>query len=449
VEIALVGETHSVVLAQHMKGLVFTYLLTYGGAVASLFNPYVGLLIYVCFAIIRPESLWHWAVPVGNYSRIVAIGLLIGWAINGLGSWSFGRARPIVLSLLLYWLWACVSAMQARETSWALDWVEAQAKVVLPFLVGITLIDSVGKLKILAWVIALSHGYVAYELNLSYYNGFNALQEIGFGGMDNNSFSIALCTAAGLSFFLGLNAAHWWQKLLAFASAGFSVHAVMFAFSRGGMLGLILTAAISFVLIPKTGKHYLIFALAVALAIRLAGPEVIDRFTTVFVSAEERDASAQSRVDMWRICRDQMIANPIFGLGPHHFPVHAHEFGLTSGKEAHSLWLQIGSELGFPGLFFLMCFYGFTIVRLWPYVRQRTIVPDPWFTDTARMVIAALTGFIVSAMFVSLPGLESPYYIVLLGAGALKLLTCQGAYAAPSLARPAGGIYEPALVTYS
>ena len=352
-----------------MKGLIFTYLLTYGGALVSLFDPYVGLLIYVCFAIIRPESLWHWSVPIGNYSRIVAIGLLIGWLINGLGSWSFGRARAIVTSLVLYLLWACVSALQARNTTWAFDWVESQAKIVLPFLVGITLIDSVGKLKILAWVIALSHGYVAYELNLSYYDGYNALQEIGFGGMDNNSFSIALCTAAGLSFFLGLNAARWWLKLLAFASAGFCVHAVMFAFSRGGMLGLILTAMISFVLIPKTWVHYLLFALALALALRLAGPQVVDRFATVFVSAEERDSSAQSRVDMWKICRDQMIARPLFGLGPHHFPVHAQEFGLTSGKEAHSLWFQIGAELGVPGLVCLVCFYGLlwsTVVALRP-----------------------------------------------------------------------------------
>jgi hypothetical protein len=37
------------------------------------------------------------------------------------------------------------------------------------------------------------------------------------------------------------------------------------------------------------------------------------------------------------------------------------------------------------------------------------------------MVIAALVGFSVAAQFVSLVGLESPYYVVLLGAGALKL----------------------------
>lgn len=42
-----------------MKGLLFTYLLTYGGAVMSLFNQHVGLLI-------RPEGRRANAWPVGE-----------------------------------------------------------------------------------------------------------------------------------------------------------------------------------------------------------------------------------------------------------------------------------------------------------------------------------------------------------------------------------------------
>jgi len=410
-----------------MKGLIFTYLLTYGGAFASLLNPFVGLLIYVCFAILRPEFLWHWSIPAGNYSRIVALGLLLGWLLNGCGRWDLGRATGIVVSLIAFFLWSCLSFTQASDSEVALRWVEMQGKVVLPFVVGITLIESTRQLKQLAWVIVLSHGFVAYELNLSYYSGFNVIHEIGFGGMDNNSFAISLCACAGLAFFLGLNAEKWWQKAAAFSSAALMAHSVFFAFSRGGMLGLIITAATSFLLIPKTTKHYLTFAVAIGIAIRLAGPQVIERFATVFSGQEQRDMSAQSRLDMWKICLEQMLASPLLGLGPHQFPVHAHEFGLTRGKEAHSLWLQIGAELGFPGLAFLLGFYGLCVVRLWPWVRGKWVPDDPWFVDIARMVIASLAGFAVSAQFVSLPGLETPYYIVLLGAGALKLGGCHHA----------------------
>src|SRR5215475_9480195 len=98
-----------------MKGLLFTYLLTYGGAAASLFNPFIGLLIYVCFAVIRPESMWHWSVPAGNYSRIVAVALLVGWAGRGFGSWRFGKARGIVTAFVGYWLCGVASACQAEN----------------------------------------------------------------------------------------------------------------------------------------------------------------------------------------------------------------------------------------------------------------------------------------------------------------------------------------------
>src|SRR5262245_37945285 len=135
-----------------MKGLLFTYLLTYGGALAALFNPFHGLLVYVCFANLRPEKMWYWSVPAGNYSRIVGIALLVGWILQGCGRWQLGRSRLIVLGLVGFWLWGGLSALQAVDSQVAWDYVESITKIVLPFLVGITTIDSVKKLKALVWV---------------------------------------------------------------------------------------------------------------------------------------------------------------------------------------------------------------------------------------------------------------------------------------------------------
>jgi O-antigen ligase len=239
--------------------------------------------------------------------------------------------------------------------------------------------------------------------------------------MDNNCVAIAMVAGVGLAFFLGINAPNWWQKGLGLGAALLMGHAVLFSFSRGGMLALIITGVIGFVLLPKQPKHYLIFALAVAIGFRLAGDEVSQRFSTSFATEAERDSSAQSRLDMWRDCCDVMLKNPLFGVGPRHWPLIAHLYGWSVGKEAHSLWLQVGAEVGFVGLGLLLLFYGLTIVRLWPLMRTSSLVPDPWIRDVARMVIASGIGFMIASQFVSLVGLELPYYVVLLGAGALKL----------------------------
>jgi len=411
-----------------VKGLIFTYLLTYGGAVASLFDPFIGLLIYFCFAIIKPEAMWYWSVPPGNYSRIIAIALLIGWALQGFGRWQFGGGKGTAICLLGFFSWSIVSASATPDATGVWQFVEAMSKIVLPFVVGMTLVDSVKKLRLVAWVLMLSQAYVAFELNLSYYEGFNRLLVGGFAGMDNNTLSITMVAGAGLAFFLGLGEKVVWRRWLAFAAAALMAHVPMFGMSRGGMLGLIVTGVVAFILIPKTRGNLSIFALATAVGLSLAGPPVVERFSSVFVKAEERDASSSGRLRYWGYCWEMMEEEPVFGVGPNQFRTAAtlrHPEGVKPGysqvQEAHSLWLQTGAELGFPGIAFLVGFYGLTVWRLGRLWRRPAAGLDPWLLDASRMAIAALVGFAVSASFVSIEGVELPYYIALVGAGVLNL----------------------------
>lgn len=404
-----------------MKGLAFTYLLTYGGAAASLINPFVGLLIYVAFAILRPQSLWHWSVPEGNYSRVVAIGLLIGWALHGFGRWEFGRARPVVWALIGFVLWAALSAAVIapnKELAW--KFVEILAKIAVPFVVGITTLDSLAKMKQLAWVILACQGYLALEFNLWYLEGYNRLRFDGFADMDNNCNAIALVTCLGLALFLAMASSTWWQKAIAYAAAALIAHGILISFSRGGMLSLAVTLVVSFMLIPKRPIHYVGLLVAIALIVRFTGAEVLDRFATTFAAADERDEASESRLIMWQACIETMLQQPL-GIGCSNWGEFVERLGFPRGKLAHSVWLQIGAELGVVGLALLVVFYGGCCIRLWRLTRPHSMVPDPWFRHLARMVIAALVGFAVSAQFVSLDLLESPYYITLIGAGLLKL----------------------------
>lgn len=409
-------------------GLLFTYVMAYGGSAVALVNPYVGLLIYVCFAILKPgPGLWYWSVPDGNYSKVLAISLLVGWALRLGGDWRLGRAQPVVWSLVAYLAWNAVAAVPALRQDVAWGWVEEQAKIVSVVVVGATLIDSVAKLRQMAWVILLSHGYVAYDLNMSYFSGFNRLHEIGFGGMDNNSFGIALVSCTGLGIFLCLGAAKWWQQVAAAASVGCMVHAILFSFSRGAMLGLAVVVATSFLLIPRRPIHYAALVAGIALVLAFSGQQVVDRFRSSFAEEGQRDESAESRVTMWGICARVTGENPVVGLGPRHFSVYAETFGLTPNKEAHTTWLQLSAELGVPGAAFLVAFYLITLARLWPLTRRSAVAPDPFLKDVARMVTASTIGFVFTAQFVTLPGLEAPYYIVLLGVGALRLISAGAA----------------------
>ena len=405
-----------------MKGLIFTLALTYGGAGVSLVRPFYGLLIYVCFAILRPEYLWPWSVAQGNYSRIVAVGLLIGWAINGFGNRVFGASRHFLWALLAYWGWMIVCAGFAANQSIAWGYVELHAKILLPVLVGLTLIENLTQLKQLAWVIVSSLGFLAFEANLDHLQGGVRVREQGFGAMDNNSFCIAMAAGAGLAFFLGVHERPWWRKLICFGCAAMMVHVTMFGNSRGGMLGIVVTGIVTLLLIPKRPLELSLVALAALVGLRLAGEDVWQRFSTVFANPEVRDASAESRLQLWTDCWDVMQKHPVLGIGPDHWPLIASDYGWAAGKECHSLWFNAGAEFGFPGMAFLLLFYGSALWGSWKLIR-RPDLQDTWYADAGRMVVASLAGFAVSASFVSLDALEPPYYIALLAAGTLKVLS--------------------------
>ncbi len=410
--------------------------MTYGGAAVALLRPYYGFLIYVAFSIIRPEALWHWSVGEGNYSRIVAMAFLLGWAINGLGTWQWGAGAAPILALLAFLLWSAISALFCEFPEAGSGFLINMSKIIIPCLVGMTLINRPRDLYLLAWTIVASLGYVAYDLNRAYFDGFNRLQEAGFGGMDNNSLTIGLVTGVGFAFFLGLSEQRVWRRYLAFALAALMTHAVFFSFSRGGMLGLCVVGLATAVVIPRTPKNLTLLGVGVVVALAMAGPQVWERFSSItensLVGAEaaETEWSAESRLHLWRICLWMAAENPLLGKGPDHFPLLVDRYPVLSdlkenfahGKEAHTLWLQILAEVGFPGVAFLVLYYGLILWRLFPALfRDRSDAAGLNEGATARMVTVALVGFFVSAQFVSLEGLEMPYYIALVGAGTLKL----------------------------
>ncbi|MCA9132222.1 MAG: O-antigen ligase family protein [Planctomycetales bacterium] len=411
-------------------GALFVYGLTYGGALLALIRPFYGLLAYICLAVLRPDYLWAWSLPANeNFSRTVGIALIIGWLLQHLVRWSqnhenpwdLGPAKSIVLLLAGYWLWMLVSALFADNQDVAWSYVSLHSKILLPVLAGMTLVTTAQQVRQLAWTLVACLGYLAYEAHGMYYGGrLIEFRDLGMLGMDNNSICIAMATGVGLAIFLGLSEPHLWQQLTAFLLATLMLHVPMFGLSRGGMLGAAVVGVVTFMLLPKRTNLLLVYAVGLLVAIRLAGPAVAKRFSTIFVESESRDASAQGRVELWADCWDVMLHHPLVGIGPDNWPLIAHHYGWPYGKEAHSLWFNCGAELGFVGLGLLASFYLCTIYLCWRELCRGPHVSYP-SRSAGRMVIAALSGFMVSASFVALDALEVPFYTVLIGVGALRV----------------------------
>ena len=200
---------------------------------------------------------------------------------------------------------------------------------------------------------------------------------------------------------------------------------------------MIAVAVVAFVMMPKRPRYMGGLLIAVLVAVRLTGPQLMARYGTAFAPIDERDPSAESRLDLWRDCLTVIQANPLVGVGPANWQVVAASYGWPEGKSAHSVWMETAAEVGVPGALLLMCFFGWATIRLWPLARARLTDTNRDEVALAAGVVLAAIGFSVSGQFVSVPGLEVPYYIVMVGVAMLRsapVKTLEGADA---------GVYLP------
>lgn len=406
-----------------MKGLLLTYAVVFSGAVIALRKPVIGLYIYIGLSVLRPQALWGWAGDLSGMSEIAAYPLLVGWAFQGFGSWAFGRGRLIVACLILYTLWTVLSMAQAMDSWLAWTQVVEFLKTLLPFLVGVTMLKTEKEARTVLWLIVLLQAYICLDMNRTYLDGYNRVSLEGFGGLDNNSFGISLVTTVGAALGLFLAADRGWIKVMFGLSTLLIMHTILLTFSRGAFVGLLTAATMALVILPKRPKYIGAVLLTAAIGAYFTGPELKERFGTTFAAQDERDGSAESRLRLWADMGTVVSEQPIFGVGSSNWPLIADRFGWPRGKEGHSLWVQTAAENGVPGVSLLLLFYGLTIVRLWPIARRRYPDVDEHTAMTATGMIVAIIGFAASAQFVSVKGLEPPYYIAMIGVVLLKLRT--------------------------
>lgn len=152
---------------------------------------------------------------------------------------------------------------------------------------------------------------------------------------------------------------HWWQRIFLIAVLVGGIVGVMLSLSRGGILALVLEAALLLWVTMRGGRR--VVALA-ALAVVGTGVS-IHQF-----AAREADQAGQytladskdSRYELWRAARAVFEAHPILGVGSRRFGEYARDYAPIShdnrGKVAHNTYLEVAADTGILGAltFFLM-----------------------------------------------------------------------------------------------
>lgn len=423
-----------------MKHFFFLIMLISLGGVGSMYNPFWGLLAYYTLAVLRPQHLWNWSLPVEwRWSLIAALLLLVSVALHL--SRYLRKARPTltVWLILIYGFLLLMSCLTAYDPSVAQNFGIEYAKVLLIAVVASFIIEELGQVRLIAAMILLVIGYLAWEVNsLYFFNGRLDIFHYGYSGLDNNGAGLFIAMGIPLAYAFGQCKLPLWQRIGAWCLGLFMLHAVMMSYSRGAMLSALVGCAY---LLVKHRPRLQAIALAAILAIvisLLAGNEIQTRFlsTTNF----HRDDSAQARFDSWSAAWDMIWDSPILGKGIRNSNQYSYNYGADmQGRTIHSQYLQIAADTGLPA----MLVYLAILITAWLSLHKTVVIardylqgdeqrpppgkPDLLIQHTA-VISTGLQGslliFCFGAIFLSVEVVELPWILIVL-ASVLPRLTLE------------------------
>jgi hypothetical protein len=260
-------------------------------------------------------------------------------------------------------------------------------------------------------------------------HGFLALMGVAQGGHgiggwmgDENDFCLVMNMAVPFGYFLLFSATGVAQKMKYIGFLGTFILAAMASLSRGGFIGLASVGAYCWYRSPKKLNALIVVVVAVLFMLVLAPEKYWDEIASS--TSEEtigEEGTGGARLYTWGIGMKMFFANPIIGVGQKNFPwaFDTYQAGMTfhtrslAGREAHSAWVTLISELGLSGIVIIgamlfQCYKDLKLVRTRfapAESRQKhgqTIqAGEDMRVYLARAMEGSIIGFIVSGVFIS------------------------------------------------
>ena len=340
------------------------------------------------------------ALDSGALSRVnAALGIGTTWCVVGLLIWA---VLGVPTSL---WPGGSVDILRT-----------ILVKVVLMYFVLVGAVRHPRDVERLAGAYVGSVMLYAVMVLIRFHGNQDAIRTHGLYDYDSNDF--ATLVASTLPIGVHFVVSRGWRITRVAGIAGLMalLAAFVWADSRGGFLAL-LAAALVLLFCYRTVSPVTRIVVAVVLVLGFsaaAGASFWARMNTIASPGQDYHVtSSEGRVQLWERGMGYMAARPVFGVGVGAFPTaegrlspesreaQAHGRG-QKWSEPHNSFVQVGAELGVPGL---LLFLG----MLWTGLRGLRGMQDP---GLAVSLVAAMAAFAVGGFFLSLAYKEMLYTLL-------------------------------------
>lgn len=223
------------------------------------------------------------------------------------------------------------------------------------------------------------------------------------GGLsgDANEYALVISLWLPLAFLYGFSKRPLWERALCLGSLGTMLLGTTYASSRGGFVGLV-GGFLFLSWFSRNRVRNLLLASAMIIPLTLfSSTSVLNRFKNPNYGDQ---LAEQARLIVWKAGWRMIQAYPLTGVGLHNFRSHVvryEEPGEGISSLAHNTYVEVGAELGIPGL---IAFLGTLITTLFGLRKARLRLMSVGAVELANLALglqAGLVSFAISAAFVS------------------------------------------------
>ena len=347
---------------------------------------------------------------------------------------------PTTTHLLLLLLWVALSVPGALHQGLAFSLLTNFMKTVALYVLIVGSVRGFRDLERLAFVYFAAASVFSVVVLTRFPVGGNNWRLGGLYYYDANDFAVFAVTAVPLGLYFGLTQTQLHRRLVSLGGVLAVLIAFIWSGSRGGFLAML--AVVAFLLFRYTAMRLHWRLLTMALIIATGWLTASDRYWTQMATILQADndynrTELNGREKIWRRGIGYMLSHPVFGVGASNFGVaegtispqaRLQERGIGVRWNApHNSFIQVGAELGVPGLLLLLAVIGSAFVTLHGVAKveralsTRSRAPP----QLAQAMQASLVCFVVGAFFLSLAYAEMLYSLVALAVALGKVMRIQ------------------------
>ncbi|HWP35350.1 MAG TPA: O-antigen ligase family protein, partial [Thermodesulfobacteriota bacterium] len=408
--------------------------------------PVLLLALFLFALYTRPQDL----LPALRPLRLVF--LLGAGATAAYLADAIGRGAPLLRPARELVLLGALLALAALSIPFSL-WPGLSARLFLDQLVKVALaavllahlVDTPGRMRAVIRVLVAAGVYLAAGALYGLASGRTAADYAGraaglVGGMfgDPNDLALTLVILIALAGFEAVAARRRSVRVVLVAAIVLMLAGFLATYSRGGLLALVAAGAVGLRRLSRHGRGLAVAAVSVfALAAVALAPEGYgERAASIVQQDRDTRGSIEARLTTLRYGVEILLEHPFpgVGLGAFRIAEGAKHGGLGKWNEAHNAFLQVGAELGWPGLAVYAALAVCTLASVRAAARRATGLPE--VAALAHGLETALVGFLVGAMFLSQA--YTWHFYVLLGLGVAVRRLAEAAPTGAAEAAPTG-----------